>query len=183
MFKAPKSYTNVVSMQKSTLPVLATVDGWPVNIRDQQAPSSEIIAAPGWPRASRIDIGHGPSAEAETARRRFLQPPCKSPLVTRMTWLSSCSLASRLDPRIRRTTGADLVVPLAVAAARNDIPVYLFGTSNSVLERASARLAQETNLCLRVAGTEAPEQGFDPEGPAADLRSTASRPRERSCAS
>ncbi len=75
-------------------------------------------------------------------------------------------LARAEGVRIDRVTGADLVVPLARAAAEAGIAVYFFGTSSEVLDAAIARLKAMVPG-LVVAGAEAPPMGFDPRGPAA----------------
>lgn len=77
-------------------------------------------------------------------------------------------LASRQGHHVERTTGADLVVPLAEGAAEQGIPIFLFGSSGAVLARAGLHLAQRTNYGLDIVGTEAPPQEFDPESAAAD---------------
>ncbi len=77
------------------------------------------------------------------------------------------ALGRRENPRVERTTGADLVVPLCQGCAENGLPIYLFGTSPEVLAEVSAEL---TRQCpgLRVAGMESPQLGFDPRSPTAD---------------
>lgn len=77
-------------------------------------------------------------------------------------------LASLQGHRISRAAGADLVEPLAVKAAENELPVFLFGSTDVVLRTAEARLAKVTGGRLRVVGREAPPQGFDPQGADAD---------------
>ncbi|TBW34529.1 glycosyltransferase [Siculibacillus lacustris] len=67
---------------------------------------------------------------------------------------------------IDRVTGADLVVPLSRAAADAGFPVFFFGTSDAVLERAIAELRRKIPN-LVVAGSESPPMGFDPHGEAA----------------
>lgn len=77
------------------------------------------------------------------------------------------ALGRRESPRVERTTGADLVIPLSQACANNGLPIYLFGTSPEVLEKVSAEL---TRRCpgLRIVGKESPQLGFDPRSPLAD---------------
>lgn len=77
-------------------------------------------------------------------------------------------LASRQGRHVERTTGADMIVPLVEAAAEQNVPVFLFGSSNGVLARAGMHLAERTNYKLNIVGTESPEQGFDPQSAAAD---------------
>jgi exopolysaccharide biosynthesis WecB/TagA/CpsF family protein len=77
-------------------------------------------------------------------------------------------LARRQGAAIERTTGADLVVPLLTEAARNDLPVYLFGTSPEILAKCVPALHQLTGGTLNICGAVAPAQGFDCAGAAAD---------------
>lgn len=67
---------------------------------------------------------------------------------------------------IDRVTGADLVAPLAAAAADAQIPVYFFGTSEEILANAITNLRRKIPG-LVVAGMESPPMGFDPKGEAA----------------
>lgn len=73
-------------------------------------------------------------------------------------------LASLQGHRVSRAAGADLVEPLAVKAAASGLPIFLFGSTDTVLRTAEARLATATGGKLRVVGREAPPQGFDPCG-------------------
>ncbi len=77
-------------------------------------------------------------------------------------------LARFQDTTVQRTTGADLLEPLAQAAAEARLPVFLFGTSADVMARAGRELAGRTEDLLDIAGTMAPSAAFDPKGPEAD---------------
>jgi len=67
---------------------------------------------------------------------------------------------------VRVTTGADLVAPLCAAAARDGVPVYLFGaTEESLIQAAAALRAASPGLDIR--GWHAPPFGFDPLSAAA----------------
>lgn len=71
-------------------------------------------------------------------------------------------LAGRLQGRnVIRTTGADLIEPLCEEASARQIPVYLFGSTFASLAGA-ARYLTARHKDLVVAGTYAPEHGFDP---------------------
>ena len=76
------------------------------------------------------------------------------------------ALARRDHVRLERTTGADLILPVCAAAARNNLPVYFFGSSRETLERATTLLAKRFPT-LDIRGSEAPPQGFDPSSIAA----------------
>jgi exopolysaccharide biosynthesis WecB/TagA/CpsF family protein len=71
-------------------------------------------------------------------------------------------LACRLQgKRVSRVAGSDLIAPISAAAVRSGKSIYLFGSSLSVLTKAS-RLLQERNAGLTIAGFFAPPQGFEP---------------------
>ena len=76
-------------------------------------------------------------------------------------------LGRRQHPAIERTTGADLILPLAEQAVARRLPIYLFGTSPAVLASVSETLKARIPGIL-LAGCESPLQGFDPASPAAD---------------
>lgn len=74
--------------------------------------------------------------------------------------------ASRLGPHPlpERVAGSDLVLPLAAAAAREGLSVFLLGSTLPVLCRAASRLVAHAPG-LAVAGVFAPPFGFDAESP------------------
>jgi len=69
-------------------------------------------------------------------------------------------------PGLRRTTGADLVLPLCAMAEREGLAVAFFGSSEEVMAGATARLREEFPE-LRIAFVESPAYGFDPVSPEA----------------
>ncbi len=74
--------------------------------------------------------------------------------------------ARRCGARIERVTGADMILPVCEAAAREGVPIYLFGSSPASLQAAvAALLARFPALDIR--GAEAPPMGFDPTSAAA----------------
>jgi len=77
-------------------------------------------------------------------------------------------LARTQNAAIARTTGADLVIPLAQAAAQARLPIFLFGTSADVMARAGRDLADRTGGQIDIAGTLAPSANFDSAGAEAD---------------
>jgi exopolysaccharide biosynthesis WecB/TagA/CpsF family protein len=77
-------------------------------------------------------------------------------------------LARLQNELVERTTGADLVLPLAAAAARGRLPVYLFGSSSTVRTRASKQLSSSFAGGLSVVGYWSPPLGFEPTGTDAD---------------
>ncbi|MEM6942542.1 MAG: WecB/TagA/CpsF family glycosyltransferase [Pseudomonadota bacterium] len=62
--------------------------------------------------------------------------------------------------------GADLIVPLAAAAARQGVSVALVGSTEDTLEAAATRL-RTAAPALEIALLHAPARGFDPNGDAA----------------
>ena len=70
----------------------------------------------------------------------------------------ACRLRGR---RVSRVAGSDLIAPISAEAARSGKSIYLFGSDLQVLNKAS-RVLYEQNPGLKIAGTFAPPQGFDP---------------------
>jgi N-acetylglucosaminyldiphosphoundecaprenol N-acetyl-beta-D-mannosaminyltransferase len=70
----------------------------------------------------------------------------------------ACSLQGK---RVSRVAGSDLIAPIAAEAARTGKAVYLFGSNQQILNKAS-RILQEENAGLKIAGVFAPPKGFDP---------------------
>lgn len=146
---------------------LATVDGWPINLATLDETVDAIVGAAQNGESFSVvtlNVDHLVKLRRSASFRRAYQA---AKLVTAdgapVAWL-----ARRRDPSVTRTTGADLVIPLARAAAQQELPVYLFGTSNAVLAKTGRRLSQITDGALNICGTESPPQGFDPESSAAD---------------
>jgi exopolysaccharide biosynthesis WecB/TagA/CpsF family protein len=149
------------------LPALAAVDGWPINIANQAEALEAIIdAAHGGEGFAlfTLNVDHLVKLRSDATFRRAYR---EATFVT-ADGEPVARLARRTEPRIERTTGADLVLPLAEACADAGLPVYLFGTAPDVLARAGARLMQNTGSRLEIAGTLSPAYGFDPESAEAD---------------
>jgi exopolysaccharide biosynthesis WecB/TagA/CpsF family protein len=77
------------------------------------------------------------------------------------------ALARQQTPAVRRATGADLLVPLCRMAARDRIPVALFGSTPESLAVAADRL-RALAPGLDVVYVASPAFGFDPFSSAAD---------------
>ena len=146
---------------------LAAVDGWPVNIATQAEAVEKIIAA-----ASRgesfavftLNLDHLVKLRSSVAFRKAYM---HARFVT-ADGAPVAKLAQRQNPSIQRTTGADIVDPLARAAADKGLPVYLFGTSPQVIADSAADLNERCGGKLDIAGSAAPAMGFNPESPEAD---------------
>ncbi len=144
---------------------LATIDGQFVNI----ASSGDLVRA----AIERLDAGLGFTLFTlnldHVVKRRsdvsFRQAYSRATFVTAdgapVVWL-----ASRQGARLKRVTGADLVVPMCEAAARAGHPIALFGSSNGALAESAARLRRMFPR-LDIVFIEAPPQGFDPASNAA----------------
>lgn len=145
----------------------AKVDGWPINLIEQQQAVGEIIAAARQGDSFAtftlnldhlVKLKHEPKFRAAYEAARFISAD-GAPVAR---------IASRGGQTVQRVTGADLVVPLCMAAAIERVPVYLFGTTADALRSASMVLSSKTGNALDIVGTEAPAQGFDPESVEAD---------------
>lgn len=150
-----------------SLRTIATVDGWPVNLATPGDAVREIIQAAkrheGF-AAFTLNLDHLVKLRRSA---KFRDAYAKARFIT-ADGAPVAKLASRQDPRIVRTTGADLIEPLVKAAAREGLPIYLFGTTTDVLASARNSLSRLTGFTLEIAGTASPEIGFDPESTAAD---------------
>lgn len=68
---------------------------------------------------------------------------------------------------VRLVPGSELVRPVVALAAQRNVMVSLFGSTDSVLKEAAARLEAD-HRGLKVVACIAPPMGFDPESAAAD---------------
>ena len=136
-----------------------------VNIRDQQELVAHIVADALAGRGGSVftlNLDHLVKLREEPRFRAAYQ---------RASYVSADGapvviMAKGLGEPVDRVTGADLVLPLCEAAAAAGVPIFLFGTSDMIRDKATARmLADYPNLVI--AGSESPALGFDPEGDAA----------------
>lgn len=154
-------------MRLDPRPDCATVDGWGINVPDQTTAIRVILDAAQTGEGFSVftlNLDHLVKLRTDDAFRRAYR---EATFVT-ADGEPVARLARRDDPRVVRTTGADLMLPLADACADAGLPVFLFGTSPGVLAKAGERLVQNTGGSLEIAGTMSPPLGFDPEGPDAD---------------
>lgn len=147
---------------------LAVVDGWAINLsRLDEAVSAIADAAQAGEPASvvTLNLDHLVKLRTSEAFRRAYR-------AARFVTADGAPIVQLARAQggdgIERTTGADLVLPLAEEAARRNLAVYLFGSSAEVLGKAGARLVANTDGRLSIAGSEAPAMGFDPASDAAD---------------
>ena len=146
---------------------IATVDGWPVNVADLSEAITEIVQTA--KRGESFAVFTLNLDHLDKLRRspRFREAYKKARYITAdgapVAWL-----AARHGARVERTTGSDLIVPLAQAAAQHGVPIFLYGTTPEVLESVVAHLTQRAGSKLVIAGAESPAHAFCPEGPDAD---------------
>lgn len=146
---------------------LAMVDGWPIHLAtlDETVQAVAATAERGESAAVfTLNLDHLVKLRTSAAFRRAY---AQARYVT-ADGAPVVRLARTQHAGIERTTGADIVLPLAEEAARRNLPIFLFGTDADVLGRAGQRLAMNTDGRLSIAGSEAPPMGFDPESAQAD---------------
>jgi exopolysaccharide biosynthesis WecB/TagA/CpsF family protein len=156
-------------MGMTTLPdgTFATIDGQAVNIATQTELIEKILDRMKSRRGFTLftlNLDHLVKRRANTAFRHAYE---------RATFVTAdgapiVALARRDHVRIERTTGADLILPLCDAAARDGVPVYFFGSTRYSLERAIAQLSKFFPT-LDIRGYDAPSAGFDPFSATAEM--------------
>lgn len=146
---------------------LAVIDGWGVTVATLGQAVSAAIALTRDRRPTSLvtlNLDHLVKLRRDERFRRAYRA---STIVTAdgapIVWLARLQGVA-----LTRTTGADLVVPLATAAAREGIPVALFGSSDAVLAAAGDSLRSSAGPGLNIVCAESPAMGFDPTGAAAD---------------
>jgi exopolysaccharide biosynthesis WecB/TagA/CpsF family protein len=159
--------TSALATKSKAVPILAHVDGWPIHLDTLPRAVDEIVkqakAGLGF-TVFTLNLDHLVKLRTSTA---FQAAYRKADLVT-ADGAPVARLARRQNADIERTTGADMFLPLASAAAAKDLPVYLFGATSLVLTTVSHRLKQHTHGKIEIAGSLAPSATFDPQGPEAD---------------
>lgn len=154
-------------MMSSSLPSLASVDGHGINCPDMDQAVAGIIkkVMAGEPfTVFTLNLDHLVKLRRNASfRNAYANAGIVTADGTPVAWL-----ARTQNPTIERTTGADLIIPLADAAAHARLPVFLFGTSAQVMASAGRDLSDRTDGLIDIAGTLAPSAQFDPEGAEAD---------------
>lgn len=153
--------------ERVTGSTLASVDGWPITLPNMREAVNEICAAAERGESAAVftlNLDHLVKLRSDDKFRRAYR---KARYIT-ADGAPVVRLAATDGVAIERTTGADMILPLAQEAARRGLPVYLFGSNADVLGRAGQRLSLCANGDLSIAGTMAPAMGFDPEGPEGD---------------
>lgn len=153
-------------MNDTIYPNLAMIDGQPINIGTM----ADAVAAP----ITCAKLGRGfvfftLNLDHVVKRRddpRFAAAYRKANLVS-ADGAPVAFLARRQAAEIERTTGADLIKPLAIAAAQSGIPIAFFGTTDAVLNKSAEEL-EKLAPGLNIAHKESPPLGFDPTSPEAE---------------
>ena len=154
-------------MASHHLPSLAKIDGCGINTADLESAIRTIIARAksGEPfTVFTLNLDHVVKLRRNAA---FRNAYANAGVVTAdgapVAWLARFQNA-----KIQRATGADLLMPLAEAAAEARLPVFLFGSSADVMARAGRDLGERTEGLIDIVGTMAPSDSFDPNGSEAD---------------
>jgi exopolysaccharide biosynthesis WecB/TagA/CpsF family protein len=160
-----KSATSQGPVGALPLPV-AVVDGWTINIPNTDHAVFHIIAA-AKQRTSfscvTLNLDHLVKLRVnETFRAAY-----RSARYVTADGAPVAAMARRANPAFRRTTGADMFMPLVLAAANEGVGIYLYGTSDAVLTRLVALLSLKTGGRLKIKGCQAPSSNLDVDGPEA----------------
>lgn len=146
---------------------LAEVDGWPIHLPNLPAAIAKIISKAREGKGFTVFTMNLDHMVKLRTHRAFREAYARATMVTAdgtpVAWLARFQ-----NKRIERTTGADMFIPLATAAADAGLPVYIFGSSMPVLSKASKALSAASNGRIKFAGLVSPSQNFDPTGPEAD---------------
>jgi exopolysaccharide biosynthesis WecB/TagA/CpsF family protein len=148
-------------------PRIAEIDGWPITMTSPAETIDAIITRAKARQSfsvNTLNLDHLVKLRRDANfRAAYRSATIVTPDGAPIVWL-----ARRQGAKVERTTGADLVIPLLAEAARNQLPVYLFGTSEEVLNACTRALRKVAGESLNICGAVAPPQGFDGSGPAAD---------------
>ena len=173
---------SLVNRKQTTRPKVSAVmiDGQPVNIASMtdaiESCLATLRAGLGFTLLT-LNLDHMVRRRADT---RFREAYAHADFIT-ADGQPVVALARKAGVRIDRVTGADLVEALCKAFAKEGLPVYLFGTTETALKAAADHLS---NACpgLVLAGVAAPPMGFDPSGNlAAEASEAIARSGARAC--
>ncbi len=146
---------------------IARVDGWPINIANMSEAVTEIRNAAKRQQsfaAFTLNLDHLVKLRHDEA----FQEAYRAAGFVMADGAPVAYLASRSGRPVSRTTGADLLEPLARAAAEDDLGIYLFGTTQDTVTSAGRHLQNVSDQALRIVEVVSPPFGFDPTGPLAD---------------
>lgn len=158
---------SVAHSTKNQAETLAYVDGWPIHLPDLATAVRKTIERAKLRKGFTLFTMNLDHMVKLRTHRAFRKAYAQADLVT-ADGMPVARLAQRECPAIERTTGADMFIPLATAAADAGLPVYIFGTSPPVLAKTSSTLKEATGGKIEFAGLVSPSLEFDPNGPEAD---------------
>lgn len=171
----------MTSNPKLNAPALAHVDGWPIHLPDLETAIAQIVEKARAREGFTVFTMNLDHVFKLRRNRAFRDAYARADLITAdgepVAWLSRFQRAD-----IKRTTGADMFVPLSVEAAAAGLPVYIFGSSLGVLQKSAAALRDASGGRIEIAGLRSPSLDFDPTGAEADAAIEAIRAsRARIC--
>ena len=147
-------------------PTVVEIDSHPVNVRNLSQAVHSIIARLSIPSSflvCTLNLDHLVKLRKSTKLRQAyaraeIITPDGFPIVT-LGHLRGCHM--------ERTTGADLIEPLCAIATERRLPVFLMGSTFTVLSRSARRLLT-SYPDLEIAGVYAPTQSFSIQSAEAD---------------
>jgi N-acetylglucosaminyldiphosphoundecaprenol N-acetyl-beta-D-mannosaminyltransferase len=147
-------------------PTVVEIDSHPVNVRNLSQAVHSIIARLSIPSSflvCTLNLDHLVKLRKSTKLRQAyaraeIITPDGFPIVT-LGHLRGCHM--------ERTTGADLIEPLCAIATERRLPVFLMGSTFTVLSRSARRLLT-SYPDLEIAGVYAPTQSFSIQSEEAD---------------
>jgi exopolysaccharide biosynthesis WecB/TagA/CpsF family protein len=154
----------MLSASKSDLPNVCGVNITTPNLGSAIAETLRLAKADAPAIVFTLNLDHAVKLRRDA---RFRDAYTHADVVTADGW-PIAALARMQDASIERATGADLFLPLVAAAAEQQIPIFLFGTSPGVMARVGDDLSLRTEGAIDIAGTLSPSSTFDAEGPEAD---------------
>jgi exopolysaccharide biosynthesis WecB/TagA/CpsF family protein len=163
----PSPDSELMSVGASTLPPsLVEVDGQAVNVFDL-AHAVELVTQMSARRHSflvcTLNLDHLMKLRRDPEFRRAY---ARAALVT-ADGFPIVTLSRIRGCQLQRAAGSDFIEPLCAAAAQNDLPIFLVGSTFSVLS-ATARRLIASFPGLEIAGVYAPSSGFSILSPSAD---------------
>ena len=152
---------------KEITPGQVYIDGWRVNVQDQASAVRAVMKA--------IECGEGSTFFTlnldhlvKLRRDAKFRDSYRNATFVSADGAPVVNIGRRTWKGLQRATGADLMLPLCLAAADAGYPVFLFGSSDDVLQGTAKVLAAATGGRIAIAGSVAPPRNFDPEGDLAD---------------
>ena len=140
----------------------AGIDGWHVNVQNTAALIDELLARLGGSCPSfmvcTLNLDH-----LVKLRRNldFRKAYARAEYIT-ADGFPIVALARLARHQTDQTAGSDFIRPICNAAARHDLPIFLFGSTLSILSAAATKLLAE-NPGLDIRGAYAPPRAFDPK--------------------